>query len=113
MKRLIPLYLFLLLIPACQRSLRPGAIDQLDSQTYDTLLVFQSLLDNTKIQIQQGKLPDSTKPIVNDAGKAYNGLRDAWLAYRAAPSATASQRISEAALEVSKFITQLRGLGGK
>ena len=112
MKRLAPLALLLFML-GCQKAVvpRPGSIDKLDSVTYDTLLVAQALLDNTKIAIQQGKLPASTKQIVNEAGRAYTVLRDCWLQYRAAPNEETSQRIANASLRVNKFIAELRGLG--
>lgn len=114
MKRFAPIILLLLLTVGCQKSIyvqRTGSIDKLDSMTYDTLLVAQALLDNTKIAIQQGKLPASAKVISNDAGKAYNILRDCWIFYRATPNESTAKAITDASLIVSKFIAELRGLG--
>lgn len=113
MKRLLPITLLLILAGGCAKTIRVGAIDKLDSDTYNTLTVAQVLLDNAKVSIIQGKLPDTAKLIVNNAGKAYNALRDSWLAYRANPVADTSSRMTAAALEMSRCIADLRGIGVK
>ena len=105
------LALLLLLSGGCAKSIHPGSIDAVDSRTYDTLLVAQSVLDNAKIAFKQGKLPDSAKPVINRMGEAYNLLRDLWLEYRANPSAAIEQKITAATLQVNRFILDLRGMG--
>lgn len=117
MKRtFIPIMLLLFLMPACQKSIivqHPDSIDALDSNTYDVLTTAQSVLDNTKIAINQGKLPAFAKAISNNAGAAYNTLRDVWLQYRANPNATIAEKVKAAALTLNDFILQLRGIGVK
>jgi hypothetical protein len=112
MKRAIPLIMLLALTMACAKQIRPGAIDKLDSSTYDTLLVAQGLLDATKVSILQGKLPDSAKPIVNQAGMVYDQARNLWLLYRANPNQDTAKLVIDATAQLNTFIAQLRGLGG-
>ena len=113
MKRYAPFVLLLLLAGCTVTVPRPGSIDQLDSQTYDTLLIFQGLLDSAKDKVKEGKLPESMKPLINQAGEVYKELRKNWLAYHYLPSTDNAAKITGGALEVSKFIAQLRALGVK
>lgn len=111
---MVPLLALLLLGSGCNRSAiprHPNAIDQLDSNTYDTLIVAQAVLDNAKIAVKQGKIPESAKPIINAGGAAYNAVRDLWLDYRASPSVSLADKIFSAVAELNKIILQLRGLG--
>jgi len=112
-RNLISLALLLLLSIGCAKTIRPGSIDAVDSKTYDTLLIAQSVLDNAKVAVLQGKLPASAKPIINSCGEAYNKLRDVWITYRANPDAELEQRIISATLELNRIILELRGLGVK
>jgi len=112
-RNLISLALLLLLSIGCAKTIRPGSIDAVDSRTYDTLLIAQSILDNAKIAVVQGKLTDSAKPVINRMGEAYNLLRDLWLQYRATPNAAIEQKIIAATLTVNQFILDLRGMGVK
>jgi hypothetical protein len=89
----------------------PNAIDQLDSNTYDTLIVAQSVLDNAKVAVKQGKLPDSAKPVINAGGTAYSVVRELWLEYRANQNTPLANQIIAATPELNKIIMQLRGLG--
>jgi hypothetical protein len=63
----------------------PGAVDKVDSATYDMLLMANGALTSAKDMYSQGKLPEA-KNIINNAGRTYNVLRDAWLGYRSAVS---------------------------
>jgi hypothetical protein len=112
-RNLIALALLLLLNSGCAKNIHPNQIDSLDGKTYDTLLVAQSVLDNAKIQFQQGKLPATSKPVINGMGQAYMELRELWLQYRAAPSASLSDKIVAASLEINRFILELRKIGVK
>jgi hypothetical protein len=107
------LALLLLLSSGCAKNIHPGSIDKLDSTTYDTLTVAQSVLDNAKIQYAQGKLPTTSKPVINGMGHAYNELRDLWLQYRANPSADLTSKILTATNMINQFILELRKVGVK
>lgn len=83
MKRLNVLILGLALsLSGCANYLvHQGAVDTIDSQTYDALLVAKSTIDSTRDQLASGALPPSIKPALNDAIKAYDVAQIAWHAY--------------------------------
>lgn len=111
---LIPILAILLAGSNCRTHVpHPGQIDNLDGQTYDTLTVAQSVLDNARIQYTQGKLPATAKPVINGMGAAYNELRDLWIQYRANPDASLSSKILTATNNVNQFILELRKQGVK
>jgi hypothetical protein len=117
MKRAIPILFLALILYGCQVKIHPGAVDQFDSATYDTLIVAQSVLDSAKIAFAQGALPAEAKAIINKAGESYNLLRDAWLGYRAAKTeadkGNAKAAVDAAVIAVNQFILDLRKLGVK
>lgn len=102
----------LALTSGCSRAvqIRPNAVDRLDSVTYDTLLVAQSVLDWAKDAYAKGTIPPESKASINAAGKAYDALRNLWLSYRSSPSQDLATKISEATLTLNTYISQLRGL---
>ena len=97
MRRAVALIL-LLMVTACGSARRPGAVSQADSDTYDLLLIAQSAIEETRLQIESGQLPDSIRPVHNRAVDAYNLTRDAWLLYRtvAAGPGTTPQELQKA-----------------
>jgi hypothetical protein len=112
MRSLATSILFLILFSSCQVKVQhPGAIDSLDNDTYDTLLIAQSVLDNTKVAIKQGKLPDYAKSVSNNAGIVYNTLHELWLDYRSNPTKTTAEKIIDATSRINQLISELRGLG--
>lgn len=113
MKRYAPLLLLFLFI-GCNKTIyvtHPGSVDKLDSQTYDVLLTTQSVLETTKQMIKEGKLPPSVKPLLNNAGTAYNDLTLLWLDYHNKPLASKTEKIISATTILNNLILQLRGLG--
>ena len=76
--------LVLVLGLACQKNVRPhpNQINSFDGQTYDTLISAQAALDAAKAQYKSGRLPESAKPIINDAGSAYEQARTSWQLWR-------------------------------
>ena len=62
----------------------PGALNQTDSVTYDTLMIAGTAIDNARADYQAGRLPDSTKPAFNALVRSYNVARESWLTYRSA-----------------------------
>jgi hypothetical protein len=112
MKRALPIVM-LLLLTGCAKNyvVHPGSVDVLASKTYDTLLVAQSVLDNAKLAITEGKLPATIKPVINNAGSAYTLLRSMLDQYQKSPNETLAQRIMDQTDIVNKFILNLRGLG--
>jgi hypothetical protein len=91
----------------------PNAVDKLDSKTYDVLTVAQSVLDNAKVAFKAGKLPSTSKAVINGMGDAYNLLRDLWLEYRVSQDQATAQKILNATTKVNQFILDLRKLGVK
>ncbi len=93
----------------------PGAVDALDSATYDTLVTAQACLDQAKAEFTAGNLPAQAKGIINIAGRAYDTLRHAWLVYRATASeaerGNLAAGLQAATNDLNALITQLRGLG--
>lgn len=81
--RLVPLALLLLVVVACATAIHPGAVNQTDSQLYDSLLTAQASLEEVKVQYatltpaQQA----STKPLINKAITAFNTAEDAYIVY--------------------------------
>jgi hypothetical protein len=60
--------------------MHPGAIDMVDSTTYDALLMANGTLTSAKELYSQGKL-DSAKDIINNCGHVYNAVREARINY--------------------------------
>ncbi len=123
-RRLFPILSACLLLGALgcgpKHVVHPGAVDNFDSNVYDTLTIAQGVLDQAKTEFAQGKLPATAKTVINDAGGAYNLLRDAWLGYRAVkqtnPSDPAQEyvaKINALLPQINQFIADLRKLLGK
>jgi hypothetical protein len=62
----------------------PGALNTTDSAAYDTLRIAESLIDQTRTELQAGRLPSRLKDPLNTLIRAYNVARESWLSYRAA-----------------------------
>jgi hypothetical protein len=69
---------------AVHYSVHPGALNQIDSTTYDALLVAETTIDNARAGFEAGRLPESTKPAFNALVRSYNIARESWLTYRGA-----------------------------
>jgi hypothetical protein len=106
----VPVILWLALAMSCAPKVHTGAINAFDSKTYDSLLVYQSVLDSAKIEFAQGKLPASAKPIINKAGETYNLLRDAWLAYRASQTQDTTAKVQQLTVQMDAIISDLNAL---
>jgi len=83
------------------RPLHPGAANQFDSTTYDTLITAKSVIDTTKTDLANNAFPaavaGNVKTAVNDLITAYNALDTAYKAYhQAALSGTATQAQTDA-----------------
>jgi hypothetical protein len=80
--KLVPLLLILAVL-GCQKkiAIHPGAISNLDSYTYDVLLVEQDVLQQAKTQYLTDQLPQAAKEPLNYAINQYNVTQVAWQAY--------------------------------
>lgn len=77
----------LLILAACGATMRPGAVDALDSRSFDVLGTWQFTLDQLKADCPSGPTspcPQEKKDAINRIGDAYNLSRQAWLSYRSA-----------------------------
>jgi hypothetical protein len=100
----------LLLMLACTKQIHPGSVNQFDSATYDGMLVYQSVLDEAKVQFLEGKLPVSSKIVINKAGETYNLLRDAWLAYRASQNPDTLAKVQALVVQMDALVADLNKL---
>jgi hypothetical protein len=89
LKIVIPLLLvpLVLSMPACAAvhyTVHPGAMNQVDSVAYDTLLIAETTIDQGRSAYQAGRLPVAAKDTLNALVEAYNVARVSWLTYRGA-----------------------------
>src|SRR4051812_6820004 len=80
------LMIFVVSVAACAAhyTVHPDAFSVDDSTAYDALLVAQSAIDQARLELQAGQLPDKAKDSLNSVIATYNLTRDAWLTYRGA-----------------------------
>ncbi len=93
----------LLLVGACAKNVyvvHPGAVDAVDSRMYDALLTWNGALTQAKADFAAGKLPPSSKALINNAGAAYNTMREVRNTYRAAKQAANEK---DAAIQVARW----------
>lgn len=82
MKFLVPLLLCLTLAGCAKKvPVHPGSISNLDSYSYDILLVEQDVLNNAKTAFQAGQIPASAKDSINAAIRQFDVALGAWQGY--------------------------------
>lgn len=83
MRKLWPLLLILGFSLGCQKKVpvHPGAISNLDSYSYDVLIVEQQILTEARAQYTSGQLPEQAKPFLKNAITQYNVAEAAWHGY--------------------------------
>lgn len=94
------LALAVLFLAGCAaRPIHPGAANQFDSTTYDTLITAESVIDSTKTDLANNAFPANVaatvKTAVNGLITAYDALDTSYQAYHAAAlagTATAAQQ---------------------
>src|SRR5580765_4802034 len=64
--------------------IHPGAVNLTDSTAYDALLAAQTAIDQARLDLKTGELPDKAKELLNLLIRTYNLARDSWLTYRGA-----------------------------
>lgn len=81
-------------VAACNKApvQHPGAVNAIDSNSYDSVLALKTIIDSTKADLAAGKFSDTLAPKVkallnNTVIPAYNALDSAYLAYHAAVAA--------------------------
>ena len=116
------LFAALLFVNACPKNTsipHPGAVSSFDSQSYDALLVAQEVINQAKDSLAAGKLPAGAKPVINRAIESYNVARGAWLTYRAAAgagatdAATATANLQKALADLTAAVAAIPKLEGR
>jgi hypothetical protein len=83
---------------AVHYTVHPGALDQLDSSAYDTLVVAQATIEAARADYDAGRLAEETKAAFDTLVRSYNDARNSWLTYR---DATTTQ------VPATAFLSQL------
>lgn len=83
LKSIIVVCVVLLVTLGCHKqvAVHPGAVSNLDSYTYDVLLVEQDAISTAKTAYLAGNLPPAAKDPLNYAIAQYNTTQAAWQAY--------------------------------
>jgi hypothetical protein len=81
---LLPIVLLLFACASAHYTVHPGALNALDSAAYDALLVAETTIDEARVNVQTGQLPDSAKDALTKLIAIYNLARESWLTYRGA-----------------------------
>lgn len=114
MKRTALVLSLLLLVTGCAKkvAVHPGAISNLDSYSYDILIVEQEVLTTARAQFTAGTLPPSAKPFLKNAITQYNVAESAWHAYHSEHSANATA-LQDAINALVAAVSQLQQQLGK
>ena len=105
----------LLVLVACPnnpkpQTLPPGALNQFDATSYESLMGAQAVLNSVKADLS--KLPPDAKPALNKAIASYNVAEAAWQAFHAGKSndqAALTAALSQAVADVAALLTQISG----
>src|SRR5215467_361007 len=76
----------LFLVSACTAHYipHPGALNKTDSVAYDALLIAETTIDQARLEVHAGNLPEKAKAPLEELIRLYNVAREAWLTYRSA-----------------------------
>ena len=91
-------------------TLPPGALNQFDLTSYESLMGAQAVVNSVKADIAQ--LPPAAKPALNKAIASYNAAEAAWQAYHAGASnnqAALNAAITQVVADVAALITAITG----
>ena len=93
----------------CQKKVtpHPNQLNAFDGQAYDSLVSAQAAIDEAKGQYASGKLPPSSKAIINDAGAVYESARTGWLYWRDVSMGIKSGDVNEAQARLQDDLAQL------
>ena len=114
--KLASVVLALLILSGCPadtnkpQTLPPGALNQFDATSYESLMGAQAVLNSVKADLS--KLPPAAKPALNKAIASYNTAEAAWQAYHAGKSndqAALTTALSQAVADVAALLTQISG----
>jgi hypothetical protein len=98
-----------LLTIGCQKKVtpHPNQLNAFDGQAYDSLVSAQAALDEAKGQYASGKLPPTSKAVINDAGAAYESARTGWVYWRDVSMGIKSGDVNAAQEKLQEDLTQL------
>jgi hypothetical protein len=113
--KVVSVLLALLVLVACPnnpkpQTLPPGALNQFDATSYESLMGAQAVLNSVKADLS--KLPPDAKPALNKAIASYNVAEAAWQAFHAGKSndqAALTAALSQAVADVAALLTQISG----
>jgi predicted lipoprotein len=113
--KVVSVLLALLVLVACPnnpkpQTLPPGALNQFDATSYESLMGAQAVLNSVKADLS--KLPPEAKPALNKAIASYNVAEAAWQAFHAGKSndqAALTAALSQAVADVAALLTQISG----
>jgi predicted lipoprotein len=113
--KVVSVLLALLVLVACPnnpkpQTLPPGALNQFDATSYESLMGAQAVLNSVKADLS--KLPPEAKPALNKAIASYNVAEAAWQAFHAGKSndqAALTAALSQAVGDVAALLTQISG----
>lgn len=107
--QLIAALLLIFSTVACQKRAtpHPNQLNAFDGQVYDSLVSAQAALDAAKGQYASGKLPASSKEVINDAGTAYESARTGWVYWRDLSMGIKSGDVNAAQATLQQDLAQL------
>jgi hypothetical protein len=102
---------FVLASCSAQRPIHPGAANKFDSDSYDALLVADSIIQSTKADLANNTFPASVAAKMKDALnyliEAYNATNTSYRVYHAAVAAGAATPVQQAAVQAG--LNQIAG----
>ena len=90
--------------------IHPGAVDVPESKMYDVLLFWNGALTQAKEEFAKGKFAPQAKEVINEAGAAYNDMRNIRVAYRSAKLAGRETDAEAKAKEFERFNISVQAL---
>ena len=102
----------------CEYGLCGGALNAVDSAAYDTLLIAETAIDQSRMAYQSGQLPSDSKDALDTLIRSYNAARDSWLTYRGAiatntPSGQYMEQLNKNLSDLTSAIRALKRKGVK
>jgi len=100
---------------AARYTVHPGALNTVDSAAYDTLLIAETAIDQSRMAYQSGQLPSDAKDSLDTLVGSYNAARDSWLTYRGAiaTNAPSGQYMEQLNKNLSDLTSAIRALKRK
>ena len=99
--------ILLLFLWSCGHTIRPGAVDSVDSNAFNVLGTWQYSLDQLKVDCPSGPTspcPQGKKDAINRIGDAFNLARQTWLTYRTAVKSGQTGDRQALSLAISRLI---------